>query len=138
MSDTRKQEEMLDQQLRMLDGFAHPLPSEELVSQIARSAASRLRRDRCMRMVVRLVSPLAAAAVIVLAFTMWFHFHTPESASLPQEYAQTQSRQTLEMADLLADDFGLSSDLNDASADDQTSAEAYQEQLEELAVSLVL
>jgi predicted PurR-regulated permease PerM len=138
MSDTRKQEEMLDEQLQMLDGFAHPLPSEELVSQIASSTASRLRRDRRTRMIVRLVSPLAAAAVIVLAFTMWFHFYTQGATSLPQQYAQTQSRQTPEMAELLADDFGLSSDLDTESTEDQTAAEAYQQQLEELAVSLVL
>jgi hypothetical protein len=69
MNELKRQENQINEQIKILDGFEHPGISEELAGTIARSMAREYRRNTIFRYLFRVGVPMAVAAGLVL--TAW-------------------------------------------------------------------
>jgi hypothetical protein len=117
MNNNERLEKEITETIGVLDGFTHPVVSHAFSEQMTRQMAAQYRQDRLRRILFRVGSPMATAAMIAIVGVIMFSdvFHPVSETSLVTTANQTVSEaDTLlaEWAEQEQNAYGLFSDLD--------------------------
>jgi hypothetical protein len=105
-------EKEIDQEMSLLDSFAHPTMSGLNADLLAEEMLKQYRHDHRRRLLFRVLSPLATAAVIAVAGLLMFSDTVQTNSSKQPALAEAETL-LAEWAEMENNAYGLFEDLND-------------------------
>jgi len=127
--EQRNMENEIRDGIRVFDRFEHPAVSEEFAKELARSMARTYRRGRTVGLIFRIGAPLAAAALLVLTFTLFFQKdeQTTVSPTVNREIASIWSLTEQEEREMVFADLDFSTATSQPTSKSSTSDETIDE-----------
>jgi len=115
--------------IRVFDRFDHPGVSDEFAKELARSMARAHRRGRTVGLFFRIGVPLAAAALLVLTFTLFFGQNEQKTVSptVNRGVVSIWSLADQEASEMVFADLDFSTPASQPASEDSVSDETIEE-----------